>query len=309
MQTLRHRGPARRVLVVGATGFVGRQLQHHLIERGLEVVAVSRTPPSEASKDPRLTWIPMSEARSPAVRIPGLAAVVNCAVCYGRNGESLSEMAEVNAVLPLRLLDLCHGNDCPRFIQLDTFSWKPRTGAFVRSPYSITKRMAWDLLEGAAVRDCRVTVARLEFPYGPNDRSHKFVSRLLSALHSGVPAFEMSDGMQLRDFVWIDDVCGSIGALTTAAAAPGFLELELGTGVPTSVREFATTLRDCMGSSTELRFGAIPRISGEMECSYADVTDLAKHAPVPTTTVAEGCRNLAAAWRQCNRTKEQGTAP
>lgn len=308
MQSLQYQGPARKVLVAGATGFVGQHLQHHLINRGLEVVAVSRTPLSGASKDPRLTWMPMSEVRSSAVRIPGLAAVVNCAVCYGRNGEGLAEMSEVNAVLPLQLLDLCRSNDCPRFIHLDTFSWKPRTGAFVRSPYSITKRMAWDLLEGAAARDCLVTVARLEFPYGPNDRPHKFVSRLLAALHSEVPTFEMSDGRQLRDFVWIGDVCDSVSALATAAAAPGFLELELGTGVPTSLREFATTLRDCMGSSTELHFGAIPRIPGEMECSFADVENLAKLAPVPATTVAEGCRYLAAAWRQCNRTKGQGTA-
>lgn len=296
MQSLADR--QRTILVAGATGFIGRHLVARLDHQGHRVIGLGRGRSDPAGIIPADRWFCTRELSDLPPIIPGLDAAVNCAVCYGRNSESWGEIAEVNAALPMRLTELCLRSGCPTFIQLDTFSWKPRTGVFVRSAYTLTKRLAWELLSDFASAQCAVSIARLEFPYGPGDRPHKFVSQLTKALVLNAPEFKLSDGEQRRDFVWVGDVCDALIAMIMDPPTSSFREFEIGTGRPVGVREFAEVLKDCLGSTTELRFGAVPRIPGEMSESFADVSALARIAKVPSISVLEGCRRLATALRE-----------
>ncbi len=69
-----------RVLVTGATGFIGRALVQALAERGDEVVALTRDPQSARAALSALAgayaWLPVDEP-APAAAFDGVAAVVN----------------------------------------------------------------------------------------------------------------------------------------------------------------------------------------------------------------------------------------
>ena len=71
-----------RIVVTGATGFIGAHLSRTLSERGDEVIALSRDPDSVARRAPGVSrayaWDPMSEP-APAEALTQAAAVVHLA--------------------------------------------------------------------------------------------------------------------------------------------------------------------------------------------------------------------------------------
>lgn len=288
----------RRVLVFGATGFVGTHLCARLAAAGWFVGAVSRGAASAPKPGNVAEWIALDAGVEPALRAFEPHAVVNAAVCYGRSGESLSEMVRVNAHLPLEIAEAAGRAGCERFVQIDTFSWKPRTGAAMDNAYTRTKRLAGELLATMPMRSGSVALARLEFPYGPGDRAHKLVPTLIQAFTEGRTHFDMSDAVQQRDFIWIDDVTIALERMLSCDLPVGLTEIEVGTGTAISVREFVERLRDAFGGATELRFGTRPRLAGEMECSRADTSWLQRLGAVASVDVAEGCRRLAALHRR-----------
>ena len=287
----------RRVLVLGATGFVGAHLCRRLATTGWIVGGVSRNPTSLRASGAVAEWMPLELGVDRIMQHFRPCAVINAAVCYGRSGESISEMVRVNALLPLEIAECAERAQCSRFVHLDTFSWKPRTGACMDNSYTRTKRLAGELLATMNPRRTSIALARLEFPYGPDDQSHKLVPTLLDAFADGRAHFEMSDCMQRRDFIWIDDVTRAIERMLHYELPSGLTEIEVGTGRAISVREFAERLREACGGTTELQFGARPRLAGEMECSEADTSWLRRIGAPAEVDVAEGCRRLAASRR------------
>lgn len=292
----------RRVLVFGATGFVGSHLCRRLSSQGWWVGGVSRSTPSDAGHGGVSSWVSLDAGVAAAVRAFAPHAVVNAAVCYGRSGEGLAEMVRVNTQLPLEIAEACEALECPRYVHIDTFSWKPRTGACMDNPYTHTKRLAGALLGAMRLNATTVALARLEFPYGPEDRPHKLIPTLLKAFADRVASFDMSDAMQRRDFIWIDDVTHAIDRMLSCELPRGLTEIEVGTGRSMSVRDFVEHLRDACGGRTEIRYGRKPRLPGEMEHSEADTAWLAKIGATPSIDVQEGCRRLAAARAASSRT-------
>jgi uncharacterized protein YbjT (DUF2867 family) len=67
-----------RVVVAGASGFVGRRLVEHLVAAGTEVVCGSRDPASARARDPRRTWVPFDVDREEGLReaLSGARALV-----------------------------------------------------------------------------------------------------------------------------------------------------------------------------------------------------------------------------------------
>ena len=68
-----------RLLVTGATGFLGSQLSDGLLARGDEVVALSRDPERARDSNPTVTWHAWDATveRPPAAALEGVDAVVN----------------------------------------------------------------------------------------------------------------------------------------------------------------------------------------------------------------------------------------
>src|SRR5689334_12948491 len=257
----------KRVLVTGATGFLGSHLVRALAARGDEVRATRRT----ASSLERLhgvesvTWV---DALAPIAQLAtDVDVLVHAATSYGRGDTASADVERVNLRWPLLLLGAIRPPAL--FVNVDTSL--PRT----LSEYARTKRAFADEARAAAVGGrSRVLNVNLESVYGPDDDSAKFQMQLIRSLIRNEPSFPLTPGAQTRDYIFIDDAIDAMLRLIDHAATAGesFIAAGVGRGDGVPIRRFAETAKALSGSTTHLAFGALPYREGELMHAAADVT-------------------------------------
>ena len=84
----------------------------------------------------------------------------------------------------------------------------------------------------------------------------------------------MSDGEQVRDFALVNEVARVVAEITLNATPSKDAILNIGSGVPVSVREFALRVADVLGCSDLLAFGTMPRRPHEAALMIPDITRL-----------------------------------
>lgn len=251
-----------RVIVTGASGFIGAPLVRILRERGFDVHPVSlRSPDWKASlRELRpdmcfhLAWI----ARGPYLHSP----------------ENLSCLA-----LSLELLrELPEG---AHFVGAGTcfeLPWAPTT------LYATCKKA----LREVAERTGRpVSWARIFYQYGPGEDEQRLVPTVIRSLLQGRRA-KLSEGSQARDFLYVDDVARAI-----ARAEPGITEI--GAGHAVSVRDVVMRIASIIGRPDLLEFGAP---TSEPPLIVADSARLRATGWTPTVGLDEGLRRTIDWWRQ-----------
>jgi nucleoside-diphosphate-sugar epimerase len=113
------------------------------------------------------------------------------------------------------------------------------------------------------------TALRLGVVYGPGQQPHMMIPQLVAALRAR-RVFAMTDGVQTRDFVYVDDVAEAIVA---ALAAPPLPVVNIGSGDEVAVRDVARTIARVLGANEALLgFGQVPMRSGEAMRYVLDVS-------------------------------------
>src|SRR5258708_26743983 len=138
-----------RVLLLGAGGFIGRELFAALTARGHRVVAAVRDPASAPpfACEPAMA-IDMNQDVEVAAWLPRLAgidAVVNCAgVLQGTRSQSIDA---IHRRSPIALFDACARVGVRRVVQISAISAERAAG----TPYALTKLAAADHLRASGL--------------------------------------------------------------------------------------------------------------------------------------------------------------
>ena len=217
-----------RVLLTGATGFLGSHLLDALLNRGYDVVILKRSTSniyriqhvidSVASYDIDLKPLEV------AFKEQKIDVVMHTAGQYGRNGCSIAEIIESNVTFGASLLDACIKYNTDTFINTDTML-QPYL-----NNYSLSKKHFVDWLRQFSNK-IQVINLKLDHMYGTKDDDNKFVTWFLSQLRKGVSNIELTSGEQKRDFIYVDDVVSAyLTVLEKKKVLPGFSELDVGTG-------------------------------------------------------------------------------
>ena len=200
--------------------------------------------------------------------------IVHTATNYGREGASLSEILEANLVLPLTILKaMSSTSKKATFINTDSFFNK---GNNVYSPlidYSLSKK---SLLEWLVFFSDSFPVInmRIEHIYGPNDVAAKFIPSITKKLSDpSTTSIDLSPGLQVRDFIYIDDVVEAFYLVVenhSDQTQIGFVEYQIGTGEGTTIRDLVRKIAKLSESNSILDFGALPYRDKEIMTSISD---------------------------------------
>lgn len=292
----------RRVLVTGASGFLGTHICSRLSAGGAIVHATSRQPRPTGSDGVAYRQADVADiavARE-------LLASVRPDIVYHLAG-AVGASPALPLVLPtyhslltstVNLLVAATEQGCARVVLTGSLTEPAPIGPepVPRSPYAAAKTMgvAYGQMFHALYRT-PVVILRPFMTYGPAQASTKLIPSTILALLSG-KAPQLSSGEVRADFVYVDDVAD---AFLAAAVTPGIegASFDLGCGTLISIRHVVEQLARLTGSTAMPQFGALPDRPGENEIA-------AKTAPaawglnwVARTPLEEGLERTIAWYR------------
>lgn len=274
-----------RILVTGASGFLGSHLVRALLLRGTPVLAASRGPEVPVrlrGLDGPLEIVSWDPRDPEPLLHRGVSVVVHLAACYGRAGEPPMELVEANLLAGLRLLHGARAAGVGAFLHAGT-GLPPEV-----SPYALSKRQfaAWAEIQTGGTA---VVELRFEHFFGAGDDPSKFTTHVARSCLLHLPRLPLTAGIQLRDFIHVDDAVAAIIAVLDRGIPPGgHARYGIGSGQPVSIRSLVERIHQLTGSRTVLDFGALaPRSNEPAECR-ADLTALRGLGWAPAIPLDEG---------------------
>ena len=287
-----------KILLTGATGFLGSYLARALLKKGYKVFALKR----EHSNLYRLLDIKDQikfydlehlDLKDLFIENGPFKFVIHCATCYGRSGESSEEIFESNVSFPTKLLLASITFNTVTFINTDTFFnteiiYSSHLNDYARSKKKFIE-MAHQIVEGTENQFINI---KLEHVYGPHDGDTKFIVWLIRSCIDNHSEIKLTIGEQQRDFIYIDDV---ISAYMTLIArhqefGNGLHQVSVGTGQSISIRALAEMVHLLTGSKSQLQFGHIPYARHELMHSGANLTQMANLNWKPLISLDKGLK-------------------
>lgn len=295
-----------RVLLTGANGFIGRHVLPHLVSRGFEVHAVTRSGASSFREEVITHTVDLHE-ESERIRLFAETRpthILHCAwyVEHGRFWSSPENVCWVETSLAL----LRCAPAGVRWVGVGTcaeYSWAGdgicREDETPLEPETLygTAKHSLRVLQEAASREKNISFAwgRIFHLYGPGEPAARFVPLVIRGLLQGKD-IPLSHGLQIRDWLYIDDVAGALAALLDS---PMEGAVNICSGAGRTLRDVATTVAELLGSDTALlRFGAMPAPPREPAQLIGDNGRLSAIGFQPKWTLVEGLQETCTRWRR-----------
>jgi nucleoside-diphosphate-sugar epimerase len=295
-----------RVLLTGATGFIGRHVLAALLDAGHDVHALSRDEASGAAG--AATWhrADLTRAGESERVVAAVApeALVHMAwyVEHGAYWHARENVVWTEATLRLLREFVAAGGG--RAVLAGTcaeYEWSRERYDERTSPlapatmYGVakdaTRRVAERLLADAGVE---LAWGRIFMPYGPHEGDRRLLSSVIAALLAGEEV-AVSEGTHVRDFIYVEDVARAFAAiLGSAVLGP----INVATGSGHSIRELVELAAAQIGRPELVRWGSVPPREGDPPRLVADVRRLAEEVGFePSVGLREGVGRTVAWWR------------
>jgi nucleoside-diphosphate-sugar epimerase len=313
-----------RIFLTGCAGFIGAKTAELLLEQGHEVIGVDNL---NDAYDPTLKrwrlrqlegkpnfhfqqvdiseWEPTQcvfEAHMP------YDAVINLAARAGvrQSVENPWVYVATNTTGALNLLELCRLQGVRKYVLASTSSLYGNNERPFReemptdrplSPYAASKKGAETLCYTYHhLYGLDITVLRYFTVYGPAGRPDMSIFRFIRWITEGEPIQVFGDGLQERDFTYVDDIArGTIAALKPL----GYEIINLGGDRPVSLQWIIETIERLLGKQAVWQ--TQPMHPADVKATWADITKArALLGWAPQVSVEEGLRR-SVDWYLANR--------
>ena len=301
----------KKILITGASGFIGRQCVPLLVSKGYEVHALSRRRLAEKTF-PNVSWHEADLLR------PGRAAELighvrpDCVLhlaWYAEPGKFWEARENLDWVrASLELLCAFADNGGKRIVAAGTCAeYDCSAGECVENATPLipttlygTSKHALERMLHSSSRQTGLSSAwgRIFFLYGPHEHPSRLVAYVVRSLLQGEPAL-CSEGGQILDFLYVEDAASAfIALLESEAQGP----VNVGSGRPVAVRDVLQEIGRQLGRLDLIRFGARAG-SSETDRFWANTQRLVKETGwAPRHTMASGIEETIEWWRNASGT-------
>lgn len=257
-----------KILITGATGYVGRTLIPHLYRRGLNDICITVRNPKKADElfhNLSLEVIDISSGHFKEQIIAFAPDVVlHMATLFStkHDAEIALKMIYSNISFGTLLLEAIAQTGCKHFVNVGTFTeflWG-NGDYFSNNLYSATKTAFRPIIQYyqlvSAFKWINVVIYS---PYGRKNEQKKVIDYLVDSLATSVP-IKMTKGEQILDFIHVDDIADFFYALFTNidVCTEPYIQLHLGSGKGYSIREVGAVIETVFDEKLNVDWGGIP---------------------------------------------------
>lgn len=262
----------KKILITGATGFLGSHLLQALIEKGYDIIVLKRSFSNTWRIQDVLYKIKSYDIDKIDIKKifdeNEIGGIVHLATDYGRkNNNDIIQMFKANIELPAKLLELGTKYGVNFFINTHTFS---------KSKYNLYSAMKKSFIEIAKYFCANFKVKfinmKLEHMYGEKDDYSKFIPFVIKNILEG-KEIRTTKGEQKRDFIYVKDVVNAyIKVLNNLEKINNkFMEFEIGTGNSISLYDFVCEIEEEINKKANIKWGEIPYRKNEIFDSKANI--------------------------------------
>jgi UDP-glucose 4-epimerase len=269
-----------RVLVTGASGFIGSHLTRRLIAEGATVHALTSTvssvyPARLLEVREQITLHEASLTDRGALTIvaadvrPSYVFHLGAYTHVGKSWQRVDECIQVNVQGTVNLLMALEPVGFGRFVNVGTSEiygdihvpFREDAPVHPISPYSVSKHSAEEY--------CRLFAEARSWPVvrvmqSPDRIIPEIITRALQS-----QPLRMTRGLQTREFNYVEDLVGGMLRVALAPNIDGEL-FNLGCGRETSMRDLTTLILSMLGDPITPEFGALPERPIEIPRMRAD---------------------------------------
>lgn len=267
----------KKYLVTGASGFIGSQVCHKFLDQGHQVVGIDNMNDyydvrlkeyriGELNKHERFTFVKedienLSYLES-LFREHSFEAVINLAARAGvrYSMENPHVYMSTNAQGTLNLLECMKLANIKKMVLASTSSlYAGQKMPFDESlpvntpisPYAASKKAAEAMTYSYHhLYEMDISVLRFFTVYGPAGRPDMCIFRFIKWIDEGLPIELFGDGMQSRDFTYVDDVANGV---VLATKNVGHEVINIGGGNdPVSLLEIIKELERLLGKTAKI---------------------------------------------------------
>lgn len=296
----------KRVLVTGATGFIGRHVLEPLVNRGFEVHAVYH---GEALNEPRVHWhhADLADEKTVARIMEEVAPTHLLHFAWiatpGVYWTSPENEQWVDWTLSLVKSFRQHGGQravlagtCAEYDWHDLPDFIPEKAAQRPATlYGTCKAKARELAETFAKKEgLGLAWGRIFLLFGPHESRVRLVPSVITALLAGEEV-RTTSGEQVRDLLFVGDVSEAFCALVDSNVEGA---VNIGSGKGVALKDVILKIAEMIGRPELVQLGALPSRPDDPPRLVADSTRLSKEVGwKPRLTLDEGLKKTIAWWK------------
>jgi nucleoside-diphosphate-sugar epimerase len=268
----------RKVLLTGASGFIGRHCFSGLRQKGFEIHAVDLQPMAPMTEEIHWHTIDLLNSSQTNMLLERLRPthLLHFAwfTGHGEYWHSIKNMEWIQASLELVRRFREYGGEravlagtCAEYDWQYGYCTEESTPLKPKTLYGICKDGLRRIVEGYSDQTGLSTAwGRIFLLFGPHESPNRLIPTVIRALLQGQLA-RCSHGQQIRDFLYVEDVAEAFVALLNSDITG---PINIASGSPTTLKNIIFDIAEKLARPDLVQLGAIPPQPNEPRVLFAD---------------------------------------
>ena len=243
----------KRIIVTGAGGLIGSAVVRRLYNKGKKVVALYKTPPSEAAWEKFKIDLSDKNSKEALKQLLSEAiCLVHCAAVLPSFFHDSLEAAKVNRQIDDLVVDCCHKADVGLIYMSGTSLYADSTNVIINENAHLSP--LGDYLNSKIKTENNIKknikvykIMRISAPYGPMQKNRSVLRIFIENALSNKDIRYFGSGEREQDFTHVNDVASAVVAAVNNPSFSGVYNVASGKAI--SMRKLGHLILECIPES------------------------------------------------------------